>query len=39
MGLGGRNYGILEKLNTMSGRVVDNCGFFAIDDLRDLTES
>jgi stress response protein SCP2 len=38
MGLGGRNYGILEKLDTMSGRVVDNCGFFAIDDLRDLTE-
>lgn len=39
MGLGGRNYGILEKLDTMSGRVVDNCGFFAIDDLHDLTDA
>lgn len=39
MGLGGRNYGVLEKLDTMSGRVVDNCGFFAIDDLHDLTEA
>ena len=38
MGLGGRNYGILEKLDTMSGRVVDNCGFFAIDDLHDISE-
>ena len=39
MGLGGRNYGILEQLDTLTERVVDNCGFFAIDDLRDLTES
>jgi len=39
MGLGGRNYGILEKLDTLSGRLVDNCGFFAIDDLHDLTDA
>ncbi|MBK1724593.1 VWA domain-containing protein [Thiocystis violacea] len=38
MGLGGRNYGILERLDTMAGRIVDNCGFFAIDDLHSLTE-
>jgi hypothetical protein len=38
MGLGGKNYGILERLDTMTGRVVDNCGFFAIDDLHDLSE-
>lgn len=38
MGLGGRNYGILESLETLGGRRVDNCGFFAIDDLHDLTE-
>ena len=38
MGLGGRNYGALEKLDTMTGRMVDNCGFFAIDDLHDLTD-
>jgi len=38
MGLGGRNYGILERLDTLDGRTVDNCGFFAIDDLHSLTE-
>lgn len=38
MGLGGHNYGMLEKLDTMTGRVVDNRGFFAIDDFHDLTE-
>ncbi len=38
MGLGGRGYGILEKLDTMSGRVIDNRGFFAVDDLHQLTE-
>jgi len=37
MGLGGHGYGILEKLDTMSGRVIDNCGFFAVDDLHDLS--
>lgn len=38
VGLGGNGYGILEKLDTMPGRVVDNCGFFALDDLHDVTE-
>ena len=38
VGIGGRGYGILEKLDTMNGRVVDNCGFFAIDDLHSVTE-
>lgn len=38
VGIGGRNYGILEKLDTMSGRTVDNCGFFALDDLDSLSE-
>ncbi|WP_041794191.1 VWA domain-containing protein [Pararhodospirillum photometricum] len=38
MGLGGRNYGVLERLDTMGGRTVDNCGFFAIDDLHDLDD-
>ena len=37
MGPGGRHGGALEKLDTMNGRAVDNCGFFAIDDLHDLT--
>ncbi|EIC29999.1 MULTISPECIES: VWA domain-containing protein [Methylomicrobium] len=38
VGIGGRNYGVLEKLDTMAGRVVDNCGFFALDDLHGIDE-
>lgn len=38
VGIGGNSYGILEKLDTMEGRVVDNCGFFALDDLHDISE-
>ncbi|WP_252090800.1 VWA domain-containing protein [Pseudomonas sp. MWU13-3659] len=38
VGLGGRGYGILEKLDDMPGRVVDNCGFFALDDLHQVSE-
>jgi stress response protein SCP2 len=38
VGIGGRNYGILEKLDTMPGRIVDNCGFFALDDLHSISE-
>lgn len=38
VGLGGRNYGILERLDNLPGRLVDNCGFFALDDLHDITE-
>ncbi len=32
VGVSGRNYGILEKLDTMQGRYVDNANFFALDD-------
>lgn len=38
LGLAGKDYGILERLDTMKGRLVDNCGFFAIDDLHDISE-
>jgi len=38
VGVGGRNYGVLERLDSMSGRVIDNAGFFAIDDLNSLSE-
>lgn len=38
VGIGGRNYGVLEKLDTLQGRVVDNCGFFALDDLHSVNE-
>jgi len=37
VGLGGRGYGILEKLDDMKGRVVENCGFFALDYLHQVT--
>ncbi|MBL7497225.1 VWA domain-containing protein [Frankia sp. CNm7] len=33
VGIGRARYGILEKLDTLAGRVVDNAGFFAVDDL------
>lgn len=38
VGLGGSSYGILEELDTMSGRVVDNANFFAIDNIDSLTD-
>lgn len=38
VGLGGSGYGILEKLDDLPGRIVDNCSFFAMDDLHDLSE-
>ena len=37
VGVGGQNYGILEKLNTMTGRYVDNAGFFALDDFKKVS--
>ena len=38
VGLGGRSYGILKKLDDMTGRVIDNCDFFELDDLDDISE-
>jgi stress response protein SCP2 len=38
VGIGGSKYGALQELDTMTGRVVDNAGFFAIDDLHKITE-
>ncbi|MGW5924601.1 VWA domain-containing protein, partial [Nocardia fluminea] len=40
IGLGTTNgYGVLERLDTMIGRRVDNVGFFAVDDLDRLTDT
>lgn len=39
IGIGGSNYGALEKLDNLAGRYVDNADFFSIDKLNDLTES
>ncbi|MFG2640956.1 VWA domain-containing protein [Streptomyces sp. NPDC048370] len=33
VGLGRSQYGVLERLDTMTGRRVDNVGFFAVDDI------
>ena len=38
MGLGGSNYGILEELDTMKGRVVDNANFFSIDNIDSMSD-
>ncbi|GHS97777.1 tellurium resistance protein [Synergistales bacterium] len=33
IGIGGSGYGVLEDLDTMAGRKVDNANFFALDDI------
>lgn len=38
VGIGGKNYGILEELDALSGRVVDNCNFFSLDDIDALSD-
>ena len=37
VGVGGSGYGILEKLDSMKGRYVDNAGFFALDDFKKVS--
>jgi hypothetical protein len=40
VGLGRRaGYGVLERLDTMGGRRVDNVGFFAVDDIDDVPDA
>ena len=39
VGVGGSNYGILEKLDTMKGRYVDNANFFALDDFMKISNA
>jgi hypothetical protein len=38
IGIGGNNYGALEKLDTMEGRFIDNANFFSIDSLNSMSE-
>ncbi|ADV66235.1 VWA domain-containing protein [Deinococcus maricopensis] len=38
IGLGDANYGILRQLDTLQGRVIDNSGFFAVDDIAQVTD-
>ena len=39
VGVGGFGYGVLERLDTMSGRYVDNANFFALDDFKSVSNS
>ena len=39
VGVNGYGYGILEELDTMSGRYIDNANFFALDDFRSVDNS
>ena len=36
VGVSGSGYGVLEDLDTMNGRYVDNANFFALDDFRSV---
>jgi hypothetical protein len=38
VGVGNANYGVLRELDTIDGRVVDNAGFFSIDDLSTISD-
>lgn len=38
VGIGGSNYGILEELDEMEGRVVNNANFFSIDNIDSLSD-
>ncbi|MGW5137600.1 vWA domain-containing protein [Nocardia beijingensis] len=39
VGLGRANYGLLRALDEMSDRVVDNAGFFALDDIDQVDDA
>jgi stress response protein SCP2 len=38
LGLGRANYGVLARLDAITGGVVDNCGFFEIDDIEHMSD-
>ena len=39
VGVRGSGYGVLEKLDTLAGRYVDNANFFALDDFKTVPNS
>jgi stress response protein SCP2 len=39
VGVDGSRYGVLERLDRLTGRRVDNSGFFAVDDIDTLTDA
>ncbi|MGZ7443430.1 vWA domain-containing protein [Paenibacillus sp. TH7-28] len=38
VGLGQANYGVLQKLDEMPGRFIDNANFFALDDISAISD-
>lgn len=38
VGLGRAGYGVLERFDTLTGRLVDNTGFFAVDDIAEVSD-
>ncbi|MDP4098326.1 VWA domain-containing protein [Paenibacillus sp. P96] len=38
VGLGQANYGVLQKLDEMPGRYIDNANFFALDDISKISD-
>lgn len=38
VGLGNANYGVLRNLDDLSGRIVDNADFFALDDIDKVSD-
>ncbi|MFE6666132.1 VWA domain-containing protein [Streptomyces sp. NPDC057697] len=38
VGLGSSRYGVLERFDTLPGRRVDNVGFFAVDDIEQVSD-
>ncbi|BFN00560.1 VWA domain-containing protein [Moraxella sp. K02] len=38
VGIGGRNYGVLEKLDDMTGRIIDNCNFFELERITGISD-
>lgn len=39
IGIGGSSYGVLERFDKMEGRVVDNAGFFSLDDHKSVSDA
>lgn len=39
VGLGRADYGVLERLDAMRGRLVDNAGFFSVDDISGIGDA
>jgi hypothetical protein len=39
IGIGKSSFGVLEKLDNLTGRLVDNAGFFAVENVDRLSDA